>query len=373
MAARRGGARGARALAAVVAAIALLACGVGGGLVVARAHAARDAGLVVGPPVLTGPTGTAAAPALPPAELAERVARSVVAVQVVAGRESGQGSGVVLTADGVVLTTSSVVAAAVTAGSQALRVVLPGGAASTATIVGRAPAADLAVLKLDVATGLTPVALGSSATLAVGQEVVAVGAPLGLDDTVTAGIVSALDRPVRVDADGAGGLTVLDAVQTDAAVNPGSSGGALVNRAGQLVGITSAVASAAGSGTDPRAGFAGVGYAVPVDQAARVADSLLRTGSAQEAVLGVGLAPPGPGGFGTPGGGVTVSDVARGGAAERAGVVAGDVVVALGERRVPDGDALAAALRARQPGERVAVVLAGRAAPLEVVLDGRPM
>ncbi|WP_460864833.1 S1C family serine protease [Rhodococcus aerolatus] len=360
----------------MLAAAALAACGYGGGLVVLRDRAAADTPLAVGP-VLTGPTRFEPEPALDLPELAARVAPGVVRVDAVAGRSSGQGSGVVLSADGLVVTTDHVVAAGVTAGSQGLRVSFPDGTSSTATLVGRAPEADLAVVKTDDGAPRTPVPLGSSATLAVGQDVVAVGSPLGLAGTTSEGIVSALARAVRTDVTGRGRLTVLDAVQTDAAVNPGSSGGALVNRAGQLVGLTvvppaDPEAAAAGQAPAPPTGYAGVSYAIPVDQLTRLANELVQAGTATQAVLGLGLAPPGPNGFGTPGGGATVASVVPGGPADRAGLAAGDVVTRLGERVVRDGDSLAAALRAAAPGQEVDVALARPERTVRVTLGSRP-
>ena len=155
------------------------------------------------------------------------------------------------------------------------------------TVVGTDPATDIAVVRAQGVSGLTPITLGSSANLRVGQAVVAVGSPLGLEGTVTTGIVSALNRPVSPTGEAGNQNTVLDAIQTDAAINPGNSGGALVNMSGELVGVNSAIATLGGDSPDAQSGSIGLGFAIPVDQAKRIADELISTGTASHASLGV--------------------------------------------------------------------------------------
>ncbi|EUA57679.1 trypsin family protein [Mycobacterium intracellulare 1956] len=155
------------------------------------------------------------------------------------------------------------------------------------TVVGTDPTSDIAVIRVQGMSGLTPISLGSSSDLHVGQPVVAIGSPLGLSGTVTTGIVSALNRPVSTTGESGNQNTVLDAIQTDAAINPGNSGGALVNMSGQLVGVNSAIATLGGESPDAQSGSIGLGFAIPVDQAKRIADELIATGKASHASLGV--------------------------------------------------------------------------------------
>ena len=160
------------------------------------------------------------------------------------------------------------------------------------SVVGTDPADDIAVVRAEGVSGLTPIALGSSKDLKVGQNVVAIGSPLGLEGTVTTGIISALDRPVSTGDESTGQHSVMNAIQTDAAINPGNSGGALVNMNGELVGVNSAIASMGGGQDSPGAqsGSIGLGFAIPSDQAKRIADELVSTGTVTHASLGVKLA-----------------------------------------------------------------------------------
>ena len=185
-----------------------------------------------------------------------------------AGQEV-EGSGIVLRADGVILTNNHVVAAAGAAAG--ITVQLSNGQTATATVVGTDPATDLAVIKAQGVSGLTAATLGSSGSLHVGDTVLAVGSPLGLEETVTQGIVSALHRTITVSGDNRTSETLDDAIQTDAAINPGSSGGPLINGAGQVVGVTTANASVNGQSS----GSIGVGFAIPIDHAKQVMDRLI--------------------------------------------------------------------------------------------------
>jgi len=196
-------------------------------------------------------------------------------------------------------------------------------------------------------SGLTPITLGSSANLRVGQDVVAVGSPLGLEGTVTTGIVSALNRPVATGGDVKNQNTVLDAIQTDAAINPGNSGGALVNMNGELVGVNSAIATIGGDSPDAQSGSIGLGFAIPVDQAKRIADELISSGTASHASLGVQVSND------TTTHGAKIVDVTKGGAADTAGLPSGVVVTKVDDRVIGSADALVAAVRSRAPGEKV--------------------
>jgi putative serine protease PepD len=258
---------------------------------------------------------------------------------------SDTGSGIVIRSDGYILTNNHVVSAA--AGGGSVRVTFSDGRAVTAGIVGQDATSDLAVVKANGVSGLKAATFANSDTLTVGQEVLAVGAPLGLSNTVTEGIVSTLHRPVATGESGASSQSVLDAIQTDAAINPGNSGGALVDLAGDVVGVNSAIATT-GSSAGTQSGNIGVGFAIPSNDAADVADQLIATGHATHSQLGVSVADAS-----TPG--ATVQAVTGGGPADKAGLRAGDVITKIGDRRVTDADSLIVAVRAHSPGAVVSV------------------
>jgi len=290
----------------------------------------------------------APAPAGSVQEVAAKVLPSVVSVLASSNQSAGEGSGVILTADGLTLTNNHVVA-----GATDLEVRFNDGTTATATVVGTTATNDLAVIKAAGVSGLTPASLGSSSGLQVGQQVVAIGSPLGLSATVTSGIVSALNRPVRTSSDDQSSRTsqsqdaVINAVQTDAAINPGNSGGALVDMSGNVIGINSAIASLSDSSSG-QSGSIGVGFAIPIDQAKRIAQEIIDTGKATLAVLGaaVGDATDGTSQITT---GAKIASVTPGSGAEAAGLQAGDVVTAIGNVKVESADALIAAVRAQDP------------------------
>ena len=280
------------------------------------------------------------------AGLAARVLPSVVAIQVTTSAGTSTGSGLVLRADGYLLTNNHVVADAATTGA-AVEVLFPDGSREQASLVGRTPDYDLAVIKVG-RTGLTPLVLGDSDQVVVGDPVIAIGAPLGLQGTVTTGIVSAKNRPVS--AGSTGDTAFINAIQTDAAINPGNSGGPLVNAAGEVIGINSAIAQPPGAA----GGSVGLGFAIPSNQARRTAEQLIETGTATYPVIGVRLDQA------YTGEGVRVADdstsgaaVTRDGPADRAGIRAGDVILAIDGRPVTDPDELVVAIRAKAPGDTV--------------------
>jgi putative serine protease PepD len=286
-------------------------------------------------------------------KVASAVLPSVVSIAVQTSAGGGEGTGVVLSSDGLILTNNHVVAAASQGGR--ISVTFNDGKTAAATVVGRDPVTDLAVVRAEGVSGLVPAELGDSARLDPGEQVVAIGSPLGLQGTVTSGIVSALDRPVRTGGAGASGedrSTVIDAIQTDAAINPGNSGGALVNMAGQVIGINTAIASLGGS-AGGQAGSIGLGFAIPINQAKGIAKQLTDSGSAVHAQLGISVQDmPGSTGH-ADGAGVAV--VQPGGAAAKAGLRVGDVVTEVDGRGVDGADALIAAIRSHQVGDRVSL------------------
>ena len=356
------------AAAAGVAALVFGSAGVGIGA--AMDHDSNNSGdggfTVAGAPV----SASAAAPRSF-AAIAARVLPAVVSINVRGSGGSDTGSGVVLRSDGYVLTNNHVVANAANGGS--VSVVFSDGSTATARIVGTDQEDDLAVIKV-AKTGLPAATLGSSSAVRVGDAVLAVGSPLGLTGTVTAGIVSALNRPVdttqdQQQLDPFGGsqqattTTVISAIQTDAAINPGNSGGPLLNASGQVIGINSAIASTGSVGG--QAGNIGVGFAIPIDQARIIAGELIKSGKASHPLMGVVLADA------TDSGGndlARVQSVNGGGPADKAGIKVGDVIVAVGGQRTAGADAVIAAIRSHQPGERVSVTVEHNGARRTVTL-----
>lgn len=331
-------------LAAGIVAAMLVSGGLGGWIgatVAGGSEAGLSSPISVSQPEGRAPDGTVEA-------VADKVLPSVVSIDVRSQTGRGEGSGVVLTPDGLIITNNHVIGAALAGGR--IKVRFDDGSKVPASVVGTDPATDIAVIKAETSRPLTPIALGTSATLTEGQAVAAVGSPLGLSGTVTTGIVSALERPVRAGGAQSDQSTVIDAIQTDAAVNPGNSGGALVNMNGELVGINSAIASL-GSGNP---GSIGLGFAIPVDQARRIADQLIKQQFATRAVLGVSVSDS------PEGDGALVRAVEPGGPADRAGIEQGAVITGVGERLIESGDALVAAIRSQAPGDTVTVTYASR-------------
>ncbi len=342
--------RGVLALVAVALAAGLVGGGVGAAVTATTDDpTAQPAASALDAPRTTSTSNVAAGDV---EKVAAAVLPSVVSIEARTGTGGGEGTGVVLDTDGTILTNNHVVAATAEGGQ--LTVTLQNGDTADAEIVGRDPATDLAVIRAKGLTDLTPAKLGDSSSLSPGEEVVAIGSPLGLQGTVTSGIVSALDRPVRTggaDATGEDRSTVINAVQTDAAINPGNSGGPLVNMAGEVVGINSAIASL-GSAAGGQSGSIGLGFAIPVDQARVVAEQLVESGSAVHAQLGVSVQDASSA-AGADSEGAGVALVQEGGAAADAGLRQGDVVTSVGDRAVASADALIAAVRSHQPGDKV--------------------
>ncbi|KAB8190117.1 PDZ domain-containing protein [Nonomuraea phyllanthi] len=286
------------------------------------------------------------------AEVADKVQPSVVMIQ----GQTGEGSGVVLSEDGLILTNNHVVEGASEGGGQ-MTVKFNDGKTARAAVVGTDPATDLAVIRAEGMSGLTKATLGDSDIVRVGDPVLAIGSPLGLDGSVTAGIVSALDRTLSVGGEqrqqippgwgqdpGQGGAvtTIAGAIQTDASINPGNSGGALVNAAGELIGINTAIASDAAGG--------GVGFAIPVNTAKQVAEQLISSGKVSHAFLGVSVTDatgdvPG----------ALIRQVTDGSPAAEAGLQQGDLITKIGNKAVDGGDTVVGQVRGFKPGQQVKI------------------
>ena len=281
------------------------------------------------------------------------------------GQDNGAtGSGFVLDQSGHIITNNHVVEQAAEDDGP-IQVVDQDGNRYDATVVGRSPVYDLAVLFCEEAKEMKPAALGESRALHVGDPVVAFGSPLGLSSTVTAGIVSALERPVTT-GDASSESSYINAVQTDAAINPGNSGGPLVNMAGQVIGVNSAIATTGGTTGGDQAGNIGVGFAIPIEQVKITADQILRTGEARYPVIGAKVQTGQQDGSGA-----EVDEVIEGAPADHAGLEEGDVVVALDGQKVTDGIALIVSIRSHQPGETLTftVVRDGDQKDIDITLD----
>jgi putative serine protease PepD len=346
-------ARGGKRLIAVAAVTAVLGGLVGGGAVALLDPGSTNTVTASGLTVEGGSAPTVATQAGTVEAAAATAMKSVVTLAVRGSQESGTGSGIVIRSDGYILTNEHVTAVADGGGS--ITVEFADGRQATATLVGADKATDLAVVKVDL-TGLTAATFADSDTVKVGQTVVAVGSPLGLDGTVTEGIVSALHRPTTGASDNS---AVIDALQTDAAINPGNSGGALVDLAGRVVGINQSIATASSGsqyGQSTSSGNIGIGFAIPSATAARIAGELIASGTATHAFLGVQTQSATDQNAGTTVG-ATISTVEAGGPAAAAGLKTGDVVVKVGDRVVGESDELVAAVRSYAPGTKVALTI----------------
>ena len=297
------------------------------------------------------------------AEVASRVLPAVVSLEVTVGNQAGNGSGVVIDPAGYVLTNDHVVAPATGPGQGTIEALFSDGSRVPATVVGADPMTDLAVVKVPVANP-TVAAIGRSGELAVGDAVIAIGSPFGLAGTVTTGIVSAVDRPVRLDPEGSAGDAVIDAVQTDAAINPGNSGGPLVDATGAVVGINTAIRSAGSAESGAQGGSIGLGFAIPIDDARAIAEELIRTGRVAHADLGVNARSVTDGATD----GAQVQNVVAGGPGAAAGIADGDVVVDVDGRPIASADELVVAVREHAPGAQVPIGLIRQGRPLTVTV-----
>ncbi|WP_369172203.1 S1C family serine protease [Streptomyces sp. R28] len=337
--------------------IAVVSGGVGG---VVGAYLERNGG--VGDVEL--PQAAAEAPGRAPdsvAGIAARALPSVVTLHVSGSEEQGTGTGFVLDDRGHILTNNHVVEPAGDSGE--ISVTFHSGDTAKATVVGRDSGYDLAVVKVTGVSGLKPLPLGNSDNVQVGDPVVAIGAPFDLAGTVTSGIISAKERPITAGGGSGDGSDVsyVDALQTDAPINPGNSGGPLLDARARVIGINSAIRSAdTGSDLDSgQSGSIGLGFAIPVNQAKRVAEELINTGKATHPVIGVTLDMDYSGDGARVGtkGGDGGSAVSEGGPGDKAGIKAGDVITEVDGQRVHSGEELIVKTRAHRPGDRLELTL----------------
>jgi putative serine protease PepD len=342
--------------------------------------------------------------------VAAKASPSVVTISVNDGSSGGTGSGVILSEEGYILTNTHVVTLDGATADPTIQVTTNDGRLFTGTLVGTDPVADLAVIKLDEASDLTPITWGDSTKLNVGDSVVAIGAPLGLSGTVTTGIVSALNRAITVASsaapqgddtdstapddngdsgdgspenpydfwnfdipgqDGSQSQTQTQAtssislavIQTDAAINPGNSGGALLNDEGELIGINVAIASAGSTSADSQSGSIGVGFSIPASLAQRISEEIIKDGSGSHGLLGASVGDASSDAtLASVTAGALVKEVSAGGAAEKAGIKAGDVITAFDGIPVASATDLTAQVR---------TLAAGADATLTVYRDGK--
>ena len=333
-------------------------------------------GAVVAAPASSSAAGTSApqVSACDVPSVANQVLPSVVTISVRGKGGSGTGSGEVIQSGGYILTNNHVVAAAADGGS--VEVQFNDGQTAPATLVGRDSQTDVAVIKADTSAQLKVIAIGSSASLQVGDPDVVLGAPLGLSGTVTSGIVSALDRDVQVPGEDDSKALLVGAIQTDAAINPGNSGGAMVNCSGQLIGVPTAGATVPTSSGESSGGSIGLGFAIPVDLAKTVSDELIATGTVTHSYFGLAAVPIPPSAASQAGvpEGLYVQTAVPGGPSAQAGLRSGDVITSVnGEPATSTVDLQRVTLTSK-PGDTVPVGYwrDGRSGKTTVTLGTQP-
>jgi len=283
------------------------------------------------------------------AGIAAKVSPSVVEIDSTTSSGTDTGTGFFIESNGYIMTNNHVIEAAVLDNSK-ITVKLANNKEYTATVVGRDTSYDLAILKIDV-TGAPALVLGNSDNVQVGDSVIAIGSPLGLQGTVTSGIISAKNRPVTTSSDNtAGENAFIDALQTDAAINPGNSGGPLVDATGAVIGVNSAIASL-GNNISGQPGSIGLGFAIPINQAKKQADQLIKTGKSHYPIVGMSL----DSNFAGPGAKIAniSSAILPGGPAQKAGLQAGDIILAIDGVDISTANDLIVAIRAHSIGDTV--------------------
>ncbi|MEU6413165.1 trypsin-like peptidase domain-containing protein [Microbispora sp. NPDC046933] len=339
--------------------LALVAVALGGGVTGALvANSVNGGQTVIASPVVKGVSNSSGTTI---AAVAKAIMPSVVSIEVKTATAGGEGSGVILSADGLILTNNHVVSMG-GGGGGTVTVKFSDGKTANAVVKGTDPTTDLAVIQAQGVSGLTPASLGDSDKLQVGDAVLAIGSPLGLEGSVTSGIVSALDRTLTEAPEEqqqpqfpwgmeqqrqpqSQGTTIGGMIQTDAAINPGNSGGALVNSSGQVVGVNTAIATSGSS-----SGNIGVGFAIPINTAKLVSEQLIKTGKATHAFFGVSVADAVGGASGA-----VVSSITAGSPAEKAGLKEGDLITKINDKLVDSAEALVGTIRSSRPGDKVTV------------------
>ncbi|SFD19723.1 S1C family serine protease [Streptomyces aidingensis] len=369
------GSRRRSALIAVVAALTLVAGGAGGAIGYLAADTADSASYTSGPSSTVNTAGGERTERPPEsvAGIAEAALPSVVTITAEGSGEGGTGTGFVYDEEGHIMTNNHVVAPAEDGGT--LSVTFSDGQTYEAELVGGAQGYDVAILRLENAgdRDLEPLAMGDSSKVAVGDATVAIGAPYGLSGTVTTGIISAKHRPVAA-SDGLGAASYLSALQTDASINPGNSGGPLLNASGAVIGVNSAIQSSSALGQP--AGSIGLGFAIPINQALRVAEDLIETGEPVYAILGVSvdMRETATSGAQISTEGAEGSEpVVEGGPADKAGLRPGDVITKFGERLIDSGPTLISEIWTYEPGDTVELTYLrdGEQHTATVTLDSR--
>ncbi|MFT4082331.1 MAG: trypsin-like peptidase domain-containing protein [Nocardioides sp.] len=291
-------------------------------------------------------------------KVAADVLPSVVKIEVSGSTEAGSGSGIILSSDGEILTNNHVVEVAGDDGT--IKIDFNDGSSASAKVLGTDPLTDTALVKAENVSGLTPATIGKSSKLVVGQEVVAIGSPFGLDSTVTSGIVSALNRPVNVGQDSDGNATVYPAIQTDAAINPGNSGGALVDLNGNVVGINASIQSTSSSSDDSsESGSIGLGFAIPMDEVVPIIKQMEAGETPTHARLGVSVQDASQASAESDGifdgDGAKVKSVTDGSPAATAGIEVGDVITKVDSQLITSSDSLVATIRSYRPDDKAKV------------------
>jgi putative serine protease PepD len=307
------------------------------------------------------------APAGSVEEVASSVLPSVVKLDVTGGQGAGSGSGIILSSDGQILTNNHVVELASDGGQ--ITVSFNDGSKASAEVLGTDPLTDTAVIQADDVSGLTPATIGESDNLDVGEEVVAIGSPYGLESTVTSGIVSALNRPVDVGSDGEGNSTTYPAIQTDAAINPGNSGGPLADMDGNVIGINSSIRSA--SNGEGEAGSIGLGFAIPIDSVLPIVEQMADGETPTHAKLGVSVQDVADATGAEVTEGAQIGEVSDGSAAGSAGLQTGDVITKVDDTVITGADSLVATIRTYRPGDEVTVTYerGGKSDTAKLTLD----
>jgi putative serine protease PepD len=327
----------------------------------------------------TSPTTSAAAASNPDVcsatAVANRVLPSVVTISASGPEGAGTGSGEIIRSNGYILTNNHVISVAAVPGGS-VGVLFSDGQSAPATITGRDPQADLAVIKVNVSRSLPAIAFGSSGSVVVGQPVVVLGAPLGLSSTVTSGIVSATDRTIGVPGDNGETALLVDAIQTDAAINPGNSGGAMTNCSSQLIGVPSAGATVPNASGQSSAGSVGLGFAIPSDFARSVANEIIETGTVNHAYFGIAVdqIPPAAAAQARTSEGLYVAGVVPEGPAASAGLQPGDIITKINGKAATDPSQLQALTLTDRPGDKVEIeyVRSGSTATTTVTLGAQP-